>query len=1413
MGNTTTKNHYSKSLAVGSASRRPRWEGSGLPAPPGKPILIPGADESQPEVVAIRWERSPSNGGSAIVGYLVEHRRLGSQHWVRSTPGLCTFPELTLSGLEPGWRYQFRVRAQNAVGLSRPSEISDPLTVTLQRSAASPPSFDLELKDTIVLENDQAEFVVRFTGSPLPKISWFKDGFEIFSSRRTRIITDSGRTVLLIHQAALNDEGEIKCTATNRAGHTSTKARLILEAPPKIRLPRQYEDGLLFEQDETIRLKVSMAGRPPPSVMWYHDGELISDDNRHIFETTDNEAILKIPDAKRIDRGEYTVKAINRLGEDISSFLVTVTDRPAAPGKAMITMTLGRSVTLSWNEPEDDGGCKIGTYIVEYYRVGWDVWLKATTSRQTKATLSELIEGSEYKFRVKAENPYGMSEPSEESDVIFIPDLKRGIVSPSMGGKSQSQREIRSREKREVSFAVPTQRTRSLTREEGRARDEDDEGRFGPSSRSASAQRLSRSSRADSRVTFALDTMDKPETPVPPARSRDHSNSKHDSRSEIYVDRSNISKDVPNTEILTRGIDSVATTPTMTVSPPIMDESLKRSTFRESRSRSVSVSRERSMSPLSMPKIHEEESSMQSTPPIRPSLSLTLKKQQAIVDEPEPPFMKTHSFDEKPSSPMTPREDDESVLHGSSEFMLVLYPDDQDRKLLDINGTPKILARQATSEDVEDIEDLIPPPMSLSLPELFSVEHQVVETLREAVSSTELLHERAMERFYRAVAAEEASEVAKRKTQVERKTGELASTIDEKIEAGIDNQDARRSSILRRLSNPGVAAQNLISWQAKKNRRRSSEGQPETLKSPLKLTTPSLLPAVEARSDPNLPSDSEAPTSGWGLDKEEYAATQLRRWHEANVPLVAEKEEEKSMPWQVETNEEASRNQGVVAQARPIAETKSEQEEQENEELESVETSEESSEEVSSADSEDLKLLKARILARQVLEEEDTYHPRGRPVPHMEPEPLSIPTHKIPILDVTPPTPTLSGPASPTNMVPKSILKKPKEDQPIPVNSFGRPIPPEKPIRKVPPVQPVHPVMTQEEDIGDVQPTAETLKTPVLSESDTDSMMSAGEAAKTRRIQAKMRSTTSEEEIDEEDIEARMAVVNHYTEIVREHSSRFNYRSSEERKYGDSLASSRRSSFSEEQDKSHLNKDRAESIKSGVVKKEKIDKSAKQDDQKPRRTARSRGTTPARDTKPVRPTRPASRNESPAPRSRNVSVERGGASSRSSSKTRVRRAPSQDRKPVSRTGSEDRRLSRETSVDDEPRRSRKPSHSRSSSRDRIRPETPVKMKMERLQKALGSKKYRATRRDSGVEKEYPQSRMNDEQLALEAQKNVRFTVGFLTDLILLMAAVYVYLFKKETLAIPFIALLLYRRIQHEIRGRVSRGWWWSKQKQ
>lgn len=404
--------------------------------PPGKPYLVPQSD-STPDVVTIRWSKPLSDGGSPITGYLVEHKRTGSPHWVRATPLLVPFPELSLSGLEPGWRYQFRISAENAVGMSDPGELSEPLTVTLQRSAITAPRFTEELVDKTVLENDKAEFMVHFLGQPPPKVCWFKDGFEIFSSRRTRILTESDKSVLTIHQSALTDEGEIKCTATNRAGHASTRAKLTIDAPPSIRLPRNYEEGLLFELGEDIRLKVSIAGRPTPLVFWSHNGESIQNDERHEIENGDRFSFLKINEATRLDRGEYQIKAVNKIGEDHTSFLVTITDKPSPPGKARVVMTLGRSVTLTWKTPEDDGGCKIGNYVVEYYRLGWNVWLKAATTRQLTTILGDLIEGSEYKFRVKAESPYGMSDPSEESDIIFIPDPKRGITTPAIRSRSQ----------------------------------------------------------------------------------------------------------------------------------------------------------------------------------------------------------------------------------------------------------------------------------------------------------------------------------------------------------------------------------------------------------------------------------------------------------------------------------------------------------------------------------------------------------------------------------------------------------------------------------------------------------------------------------------------------------------------------------------------------------------------------------------------------------------------------------------------------------------------------------------------------------------------------------------------------------------------------------------------------------------
>ena len=51
----------------------------------------------------------------------------------------------------------------------------------------------------------------------------------------------------------MNDSGNIKCVATNILGRATTVANLTIEASPRLELPENYNDGLIFRYDEVSR--------------------------------------------------------------------------------------------------------------------------------------------------------------------------------------------------------------------------------------------------------------------------------------------------------------------------------------------------------------------------------------------------------------------------------------------------------------------------------------------------------------------------------------------------------------------------------------------------------------------------------------------------------------------------------------------------------------------------------------------------------------------------------------------------------------------------------------------------------------------------------------------------------------------------------------------------------------------------------------------------------------------------------------------------------------------------------------------------------------------------------------------------------------------------------------------------------
>lgn len=85
-----------------------------------------------------------------------------------------------------------------------------------------------------------------------------------------------------------------------------------------------------------IRLRVSAAGFPPPSLAWYHNDRLLPPS-----EAQDSGG-LWIRDCHTSDAGLYTCVASNELGEASCSAVLAVMD--LGEGNASFTRSLGNSI-------------------------------------------------------------------------------------------------------------------------------------------------------------------------------------------------------------------------------------------------------------------------------------------------------------------------------------------------------------------------------------------------------------------------------------------------------------------------------------------------------------------------------------------------------------------------------------------------------------------------------------------------------------------------------------------------------------------------------------------------------------------------------------------------------------------------------------------------------------------------------------------------------------------------------------------------------------------------------------------------------------------------------------------------------------------------------------------------------------
>ncbi|XP_034997807.2 M-protein, striated muscle isoform X2 [Hippoglossus stenolepis] len=301
--------------------------GVGVPSAPSAPMKCeawtmeepgPAYDLSFSEVrghsLVILWKAPVYTGASAVSGYLVDMAKKGSSEFVTLTQEAVSHRYLQVSHLEEGQTYVFRVRAVNANGVGKSSQVSEPVC-----ARALPGAQEIVAN----VDGDTGDIFLSLEACEIcetSKFVWSKNYKPIGDCPRVEVTTKGRTSRMTFTHPDKDDLGKYSVVVTDTDGvsasHTLSEDALntMLELSQAIRHPIvPLKHGLNYEILEKGHVRFWLqAVKLSPSVSYrfiVNDKEVTSGEGHKISHDVATGIIqMTVDHFTRANEGTYTVQ-------------------------------------------------------------------------------------------------------------------------------------------------------------------------------------------------------------------------------------------------------------------------------------------------------------------------------------------------------------------------------------------------------------------------------------------------------------------------------------------------------------------------------------------------------------------------------------------------------------------------------------------------------------------------------------------------------------------------------------------------------------------------------------------------------------------------------------------------------------------------------------------------------------------------------------------------------------------------------------------------------------------------------------------------------------------------------------------------------------------------------------------------